>query len=337
MNDEKAYTEGNEFSIHENLWNTAVMGLITGDAVGCPVYHMDREELRARGQVTGMEAHGYMDLPKGSYTDCGAMTLALLASINETGCLDSNNIMDRLQDWLRDGFYTPNERALLLSHEACNAVMEYQETWIPGPAESAAGSRGNASLKRILPACLYVIAKGLGVNESIRMIHKVSRLTNPHKCCSIGCGLYYFMIRAILSGRGKSGIREILQEGISEGMTYYGADSAYADELGSYDRLKNLEILSLVPEDGMFSDGGISHTLEAAVWSFIKVDDYRQAVLTAVNLGGDTVTTGAVTGSLAALWYGYDGIPSEWIGEVKCRGWIRDMCVIADVRMPIRP
>jgi len=40
---------------------------------------------------------------------------------------------------------------------------------------------------------------------------------------------------------------------------------------------------------------------------------YEDAVLKAVNLGEDTDTTGAVTGGLAGLYYGYQTIPEKWV------------------------
>ena len=43
------------------------------------------------------------------------------------------------------------------------------------------------------------------------------------------------------------------------------------------------------------------HTLEASLWCLLTEDTYADAVLKAVNLGGDTDTTGAVTGGLAGL------------------------------------
>ena len=35
-------------------------------------------------------------------------------------------------------------------------------------------------------------------------------------------------------------------------------------------------------------------------------------VLRAVNLGGDTDTTGCVAGGLAGVWLGVEAIPAEW-------------------------
>ena len=40
------------------------------------------------------------------------------------------------------------------------------------------------------------------------------------------------------------------------------------------------------------------------------------AVLKAVNLGGDTDTIAALTGGLAGLYYGYDTIPKKWLKKI---------------------
>jgi ADP-ribosylglycohydrolase len=55
------------------------------------------------------------------------------------------------------------------------------------------------------------------------------------------------------------------------------------------------------------------HTLEASIWCLLKTDNYKDAVLKAVNLGNDTDTTATVTGGLAGLLYGYGNIPSQWV------------------------
>ena len=37
--------------------------------------------------------------------------------------------------------------------------------------------------------------------------------------------------------------------------------------------------------------------------------DYKNALLSVINLGHDTDTTGAITGGLAGLYYGISNIP----------------------------
>jgi ADP-ribosylglycohydrolase len=55
-----------------------------------------------------------------------------------------------------------------------------------------------------------------------------------------------------------------------------------------------------------------------------------------VNLGEDTDTVGAIAGGLAALYYGYDAIPPEWIAELKKKEWIEELCEKADRILSLR-
>ena len=46
-------------------------------------------------------------------------------------------------------------------------------------------------------------------------------------------------------------------------------------------------------------------------------NNFKEAVLKAINLGEDTDTVGAVTGSLAGMVYGKEDIPQDWLNDVK--------------------
>ena len=49
-------------------------------------------------------------------------------------------------------------------------------------------------------------------------------------------------------------------------------------------------------------------------------------MLKVVNLGDDTDTVAAIAGGLAGLYYGYEDIPEEWLGVIKRRDWIEELC-----------
>ncbi|MEE1031180.1 MAG: ADP-ribosylglycohydrolase family protein, partial [Ruminococcus sp.] len=72
------------------------------------------------------------------------------------------------------------------------------------------------------------------------------------------------------------------------------------------------------------STGYVVDTLEAAVWCLITEDNYERTILKAVNLGLDTDTIAAVAGGLAGLYYGYEGIPEEWIQNIKRKDIIEE-------------
>ena len=67
-----------------------------------------------------------------------------------------------------------------------------------------------------------------------------------------------------------------------------------------------------VPNSGWSKD-----TVDAAFWAFCTSDNFREGMLAAVNLGGDSDSIGAVYGQLAGAYYGYEAIPQEWIRAVK--------------------
>ena len=83
---------------------------------------------------------------------------------------------------------------------------------------------------------------------------------------------------------------------------------------------------SEVPESQIQSSGYVVDTIEAAIWSLITTDSFKNCELKAVNLGDDTDTIGAIAGGLAGLFYGYDGIPKEWLEVIQRREWIEDLC-----------
>lgn len=132
-----------------NYWLNGIMGVVTGDALGCPVQFMYREELQA-GPVTDMEGYGTFNLPEGSWTDDSSLTLALLISIREKQTIDLEDIMYRFADWLENGNYTPYGQSFDIGGATMSAIIRYLKdrniTTCGGRTER---DNGNGSLTRI--------------------------------------------------------------------------------------------------------------------------------------------------------------------------------------------
>lgn len=61
------------------------------------------------------------------------------------------------------------------------------------------------------------------------------------------------------------------------------------------------------------------HTLAASLWCLLTTASFQECALKAVNLGGDTDTTGCVAGGLAGAHYGLAAIPQSWRGALARR------------------
>ena len=316
-----------------NIWLNGVMGVVVGDALGCPVQFESREEVSGH-QVTGMRGYGTFNLPEGSWTDDSSLTLALLESISSKKGIDPDDIMNNFVKWLDDGEFTPYGYSYDIGQSTFRAITSYKSSgkWRTcGCSEE--WNNGNGSLMRILPACIYcsdMLNSGEYTEQNaVEIIHAVGSLTHAHIRANIGCGLYFFMTDQILTGEGT--LQDRLQAGLDRGFAFYESSRTDKAELCLYNRLKDLGAFTVTPEEQVKSSGYVIDTLEAAAWSLINTNSFSQALLKAVNLGNDTDSVAAVAGGLAGLYYGYGQIPEAWLSAIKRREWIEEMCRVSNI------
>ena len=103
----------------------------------------------------------------------------------------------------------------------------------------------------------------------------------------------------------------------------YSMFSKYAIE--KYNRILKSNIQEF-EESNISSTGYIVSTLEAVMWLFLNSEDYNTTILKAVNLGADTDTVGAITGSLLGICYGIDSIKDFWKRNIKRYDYILELC-----------
>jgi ADP-ribosylglycohydrolase len=310
------------------IWKNGIMGVVIGDALGCPVQFESRGMV-AQHPVTGMRGHGTFNLPAGSWTDDSSLTLALLESVRRKGAIDYTDIMENFVNWLDNGAFTPYGYAYDIGGATMSAIQRYKRDHNPMLCGCRHESdNGNGSLMRILPACIYCSLMrengSFSDRDAIETVHAVGSLTHAHIRANIACGLYFFMVHQVLTGTGS--LKDRLRKGLTEGFAFYESCLADKENLHYYDRLRDLTAFSELPADKISSSGYVVDTLEAAVWSLITTADFKDALLKAVNLGDDTDTVGAIAGGLGGLYYGMDGIPEDWLAAIKGREWIESLC-----------
>ena len=332
------------------IWTDGIMGVLIGDALGNPVQFMSRASVRKRGLVKGMEKGGVFNMPAGSWTDDGSMTLATLDSLTQKGTLDYDDIMERFIRWDSEGQYTPFGRAYDQGITCMDAIDRYCRTrkW-DSCGKTGEKANGNGGLMRIMPVCLYAAIKEkdgtMTEKEAVQAVHNATLLTHNHLRACTASGIYYFMCKEILKNRGffnntdaadaaadivpakasVSVLREILQSAMDAAVSFYRQNNM-DDELVSYTRIKNLEEFAKLPADKISSSGYVVHTLEAAVWTLVTADSLEEALLQGVNLGDDADTVGAVAGGLAGLYYGFENVPASWKDAMQSLAWLEEMC-----------
>ncbi len=282
----------------------AVLGHAVGDALGVPVEGLSRDRLR-RDPVRDLQGGGSHGLPPGFWSDDTTLMLALLDTMTPEPDLDrtARNFIA----WLEEGRFTPGGFAFGIGRTTYQAIGRLAA----GVAPEAAGgwdewSNGNGSLMRILP---LAFRQHQDEPALLDLTHRASRLTHAHPRSQMACGLFVLLARRILDGLDPV---TAYQAAARAGRTHYDVP-AFRAELAHHARFLSGDLPGL-SEAEISSGVYVVETLEAAVWCLLTTGSFEEAVLRAVNLGGDTDTTGAVTGGLAGARFGRGAIPEKWLG-----------------------
>lgn len=290
--------------------SNGLIGFAVGDAIGVPIEFEDREKLM-KSPITSMQGFGSYDVPEGVWSDDTAMILATMDSIIKCNGINHNDIADRFCNWLNDAEYTATNEVFDIGITTKYALMRYWED--KSDATKCGGTsiteNGNGSLMRMLPIALYCYYKKIKEEEIFNIVKNISSITHAYEISIMGCYIYVRYILFILSGKDKLASYNMIK--CIDYSVYFSKET-----IEQYNKLLNSNIRELKIDD-IDSTGYVVSTLESVLWIILNCDSYSQSIIGAINLGGDTDTIGAITGSIAGIIYGYDSIPEKWLEKMK--------------------
>ena len=298
-------------AMEKNIYKDVLLGISVGDALGVPVEFKPRFWLK-ENPVTDMIGYGTYNLPAGTFSDDSSLTFCLAEALTQEFNLQT--VANYFVDWAYDNFWTPHGTVFDIGIATSQAISRLKNGIDP---ELAGGfdelSNGNGSLMRILPLVFHIRDKS--IDERFQLSKQVSSITHGHIRSVIACFYYLEFARIIILGKDKFESYNFLQNHITN---YLQSKKINDSEIKLFDRILKGKIHNL-KEEQIASSGYVLHTLEASIWCLLTTENYKTAVLKAVNLGNDTDTTAAVTGGLAGLLYGHENIPVNWIERLAKR------------------
>lgn len=265
----------------------ALMGLAVGDALGAPV------ETRAAGTftpVTGFRAGGYFQLPAGAWTDDTAMALCLADSLAATDRFDASDLLHRFCRWAEFAENTSTGVCIGAGKNTLRALGHFRRTGsLTAPYFGRHGD-GNGALMRLAPVAIRFRDEP---DLAITVAELQSRTTHASDISAACCAFAADLMRRLISG------------------------VSWNSALGAGNNCGNPAIkgclFKALQDEVPPNSGYVLDTLQAAIWAVAQSDTFADAVLLAVNLGGDADTIGAVTGQIAGARWGFQTIPQEWI------------------------
>ena len=257
----------------------ALYGVAVGDALGAPLEFISAEGIQKNhGRVAEMIGGGWLHVAPGETTDDTAMTIAVANGIIQDPASPIEEIGKLFIKWMKSG---PKDVGATCAH-AIDKVAKRKEKaygdWMLAGYETNQEMRGRtggngALMRTIYPALYYA-------NSATRhiMVEDIGKMTHwAPESCDI-CREYSDAVHAAIFGAHP--IENVTRH-------YFN---------------RNAEPTGYVVDTW-------SHVLMA----IFNTDTFEDAVVDAVNRGGDADTIGAITGGLAGAYYGYESIPQRWI------------------------
>lgn len=303
------------YYIEKRIYPTLYGGVI-GDMLGVPVEFKDRGTFKVE-DVTG---YGTYNQPPGTWSDDTSLTLCLMENIIEEG--NPETLMEKFLKYKEDGYKTPYGRMFDIGIATSNAIWKFKQGT---PPENCGGKseydNGNGAIMRLAPLA-FTLTDEFDFPKKVEIIKKYTEVTHAHPRAIVGSVIY---IELLLRLYHNNSLDVSLREIVELFEENFDEDHIYRQELKHYIRIFDKDF-KYVSQDEIKSSGYVVHTLEAAIWCLLTTDNFKDAVLKAVNLGDDTDTVGTITGTLAGMYYKMDGIPEEWINKIGNKDEI-DMCI----------
>ncbi|KQC05680.1 MAG: hypothetical protein APR53_07035 [Methanoculleus sp. SDB] len=266
----------------------SLIGLAIGDALGAPLEGYPPP----RRLISGMRGGGVSPRRRGGVTDDTLQAIAIAESLVIRGGFDPADIVQRfLGGYIaHPEYYGPTS----------GAVFELIRHGMPAPEaarcvhERTGGSRTNGSVMRGAPLGLFYpppVVAGVSI--------ACSRLTHFDRTAAECSAFLNRMISELCRGADR--------------------DAAYRHALsGCLDRHVR-HVMASPHRRPLVSSLDALDTLHCAVSVFLGAPSFSSAVKTAVNLGGDSDTAGAVTGALSGAYWGILSIPGDWLAALAIR------------------
>ena len=300
----------------KQMIHSVIYGLAIGDALGVPVEFNDRDSY----QILDMVGYGTYNQPAGTWSDDTSLSLALIEHLCEDS--DLNELMDKFVAY-RQGYLTPFGYCFDIGVATNQAIERYLAGEFP---EKCGGTserdNGNGALMRISPLAL-LLHENFDFSYRSKIIEQYTKLTHAHPRSIVASILYVqFLIGFLLNIR----LEKLLCQSKPYFEDYFKKKPEYWKEYQEHFRELFDQDFYQKSREEITSTGYVVDTLKACLWCLGTTKNFEEAVLKAVNLGEDTDTIGAITGSLAGAIYKLECIPERWIEKLANRSLLEEKC-----------
>lgn len=304
-------------------YSGCMIGAALGDAVGRPVECISIDKIRdiyGRKGVTDIQTvNGIATITEDTqlaFFTADGLIKSALKNGNDDVMPDMRDVYASYQDWLKTqiGAFKPSKNGWVSNipelHNkrgqrlVCESALAYG---MPGSIEFPINdAKGADGVMRTAPVGLkYYKDPELAFEAGARCVS----LTNGSPDAYLPAGLYSAIVANIIQGKD-------MAEAVEDAMNILKKYKHHETTFKLVDKAGDLSDSHMIPRTAINKIGAGWNADEAiaiGVYCALKSrEDFKTAVLTAVNHSGDSDTTGGIAGGLVGAYLGEEKIPDDW-------------------------
>lgn len=255
----------------------AFLGTFVGDALGMPFEGWTAEEISAH--YGEVREMLPARLGAGTYTDDTEMMIGLAESLLRCRGIDGADLARTFcRNFDMKRGYGPGTAGVLHFLRQGESWEEASQKVFPG------GSYGNGAAMRVAPvACFYAREPA----QLRRAAIDSARVTHAHPLATEAAALQAYAISLALTSAGPIDVFESTPS--------------------------RMEVIARLGNNSR-----ATRSVCTAIYAFLRhPESFEEALVYAVNLGGDTDTIGAMTGAISGAYHGKQGIPERWLDKLE--------------------
>jgi ADP-ribosylglycohydrolase len=271
--------------------SNVLLGTAVADALGVPFETKlaNYEPLVAWDgkSFLGSEHH---KLQPGQYSDDTQMSLMVAESLLEKRGFDPEDLSKRYVDWMVSGRARGYGKTTLMAVQNLIQGKHWSESGVPG-------SYGNGTAMRAAPFGVYFRNDLPTLIKICKIDSAITHASEEAEAGSIAI--------ALAAAYAVNNDTDDLLEKIWQALPYSKVRSTIfnLDSLVDSPFITAEQALRVIG-----TKGDVRQTAPAALYCFLKFDNYHEAVIASIKAGGDTDTTAAIVGALFGAQLGIRGI-----------------------------
>jgi ADP-ribosylglycohydrolase len=179
------------------------------------------------------------------------------------------------------------------------------------------GSFGNGAAMRVAPLGAY-FADDLKVVPE--MAAKSARVTHAHPE-GIAGAIAVAIAAAVASAHHGQSTGNVANQ-IWEAVLDFTPESKVRTRLGISRNLRTATSIEVACEVGNGSEISAQDTVPFCIWSACRnLENYREAILSTIEVGGDCDTNAAIVGGIVTAFTGSQAIPADWLAAREALPW----------------